>query len=267
MQEETQDETSGTAESDDKNEDRLLSASSATVLRRKLCIFSLSYLVVYIGFFFTRSIKVGNIRLQDILTMINPLILVPYFYSVALVDENHEVASRPPPKHQVLFLLCTIIYVHGDGMHLAANAIHRYDEEIESEDALDVIELYDEELGHYYPYIGLMLLHIIWLVRQSMWPFERKEDLSFCRQHWSVILCGLIHGFSLFINFVEGRFAIPGIIFFVTLLAFLIVRRNRLRHDPIHLFTICFAGAGLLLFVIWGIWQKGFPELTDAGVI
>lgn len=235
-------------------------SSSQTSLIRTLYVFTVAFFVCIIAFFYTRDVKTGIIRLQDILTMLNPLLLIPLFYVIFLVD----VDQLPNARMHIVFLLVATVYIHGDGYHLAANAIHRYEEGLVGEDLQDVVYLYDEELGHYYPYSGLVGLHLLWLYRQSQLPFD--ETFSGCSTT-GLILFGLIHGFVLFITFIEGKFAIPAIIFFALVAAYGVFQRKRLRSDPIFLFTLAYGVTGLILMVVWAIWQGGFPELTEAGVV
>lgn len=241
---------------------RYTKLSARGPLIRNLCIFTIVYFIVIVVFFFTRDVKTGLIRLQDILTMLNPLLLVPLFYVIALID-----ATEPMPcwYSQIVFLILTVIYVHGDGYHLAANAIHRYEEDLLSQNVKDVVYLYDEELGHYYTYAGFMGLHGFWVMRQTQLPFSEPFQGSLGRV--ALTTFGVLHGLVLFITFVEGKFAIPAIIFFAVQVAYCLMRRDRISYDPIFVFTLAYGVTGLLLLIIWAVWQRGFPELTKAGVI
>jgi hypothetical protein len=255
-----------------------LSAAARGPLIRHLCLFAVVYFICIIVFFFTRDIRTGLIRLQDILTMLNPLLLVPLFYVIALIDPNNNTISTttttdqtamsmPPMGWQthLVFLLLTVIYVHGDGYHLAANAIHRYEADLATQTVKDVVYFYDEELGHYYTYTGLMGLHIFWMVRQTQWPFA--EPFPSRSGRVSLTVFGALHGLVLFITFIEGKFGIPALVFFLVQMVWCIRRRDRLPYDPIIVFTLSYAVMGALLLIIWASWQRGFPELTEAGLI
>jgi hypothetical protein len=265
-----------------KEPTRIMSSVSSAArgpLIRHLCLFAVVYFICIIVFFFTRDIRTGLIRLQDILTMLNPLLLVPLFYVIALIDPNNNSStttttdqtamSMPIPpmswKTHLMFLLLIVIYVHGDGYHLAANAIHRYEADFATQTVKDVVYFYDEELGHYYTYTGLMGLHIFWMVRQTQWPFAEPFP---CRSgRVALMVFGVLHGLVLFITFIEGKFGIPALVFFLVQMVWCIRRRDRLPYDPIIVFTLSYAVMGALLLIIWVSWQRGFPELTEAGLI
>jgi hypothetical protein len=127
------------------------------------------------------------------------------------------------------------------------------------------VYFYDEELGHYYTYIGLMGLHIFWMVRQMQLPFA--EPFAGRGGQVALMASGILHGLVLFIAFIEGHFGIPALVFFVLMAVWCMVRRDRLAHDPIVGFTLYYATTGMLLLVVWAVWQGGFPELTAAGII
>ena len=144
-----------------------------------------------------------------------------------------------------------------------------------------------------------MLLHTCWILRQIQFPFvahygtDHTATSSPCVSIRGgfrlLILCALIHGLSLFIMFVEGGFAILGLVFFTLILmgySYLAMIENKtssysnhnnnnsrsssssssssLRRQPIHAYTIIYASFGFVLLIVWGIWHRGrFPEMTD----
>jgi hypothetical protein len=251
-------------------------SAARTPLIRHLCLFAVVYFINIVVFFFTRDIPTGIVRLQDVLTMLNPLMQLPLFYVIALIhldDDDHQKDLRNNGttmgwRSHVIFLLITVVYVHGDGYHLAANAINRYEDDLEASlhpAVQNVVYFYDEELGHYYTYIGLMGLHIFWMVRQMQLPFV--EPFAGRGGQVALMASGILHGLVLFIAFIEGHFGIPALVFFVLMVVWCGVRRDRLAHDPIVVFTLCYAATGMLLLVVWAVWQAGFPELTAAGII
>jgi hypothetical protein len=244
------------------------SAALRTPLIRHLCLFSVVYFINIVVFFFTRDVQTGIVRLQDVLTMLNPLMQLPLFYVIALIhlDDNPRHGTMMGWRSHIIFLLLTVVYVHGDGYHLAANAINRYEDDLASLPAVkDVVYFYDEELGHYYTYVGLMGLHIFWMIRQMQLPFA--EPFAGRGERVALIASGILHGLVLFIAFIEGHFGIPALVFFVLMAVWCLVRRDRLAYDPIVVFTLCYAATGMLLLIVWAVWQRGFPELTAAGII
>ena len=236
-------------------------------LTRYLIALSIVYFVVIIVFFYIGGMPVGNLRLQDVLTMLNPLLLVPLFYRVAwIVDPTTALhAQQPSTMHSIIFLLGVVIYVHGDGMHLAANAINRYRDVIGDGDTKDVVTFYDEELGHYYPYAGLILLHTLCIIRQYHLPF--REPFPGWSSRVGLVLAGFLHGFTLFISFIEGHFGIPGVVYFGTVVAFVVLQKQQLAHNPVYVFSGTYAAMGILLTIIWAVWQKGLPEFSEVGLI
>ena len=55
--------------------------------------------------------------------MLNPLLLLPLVYRIAVVDVRH----MPSYRDHVIFLLTSVLWVHGMGLNLAANAINRFE--------------------------------------------------------------------------------------------------------------------------------------------
>ena len=157
-------------------------------------------------------------------------------------------------------------------------------------DMLNVIEIYDEQLGHWYQYAGLVLLHAIWVYRQHVLPFRSAAADALPTSAGSassppqrppaavaarppptsvsvpVLLAGVLHGVNLMFSFVEGRFAVPGLVVFILFVAVGVWKRHRLRHDPVFLFVAATGVTSTLLMIVYGSWQGGFPEFGDAGL-
>ena len=305
------------------------------LLRFWLCVYSVVFFTCHTGFFFTRNIPLGIIRVQDGLNMLNPIVLVPvYYYIGEWIGDPH---TKPRLHHAMVFLLGVVMYVHGDGMHLAGNAINRYttavnvDQHDYQQHLVDVIDFYDERIGHYYTYIGIMVLQTCWILRQvqvtniATTANDEEEGgkdntnnstTTICtssrRSFLLFVTCSIVHGVSLFVMFVEGRCVVLGWIYYAMILVGYSLyyyyqteaavgttittiqlddetstsseapppaqrqrqrrmngRRRQLQllpilEEPIHCFTMVYTVTGIVLLIGWAIWQRGFPEITDA---
>jgi hypothetical protein len=138
-------------------------------------------------------------------------------------------------------LLGSVVYTQGHGIHLAGNSVN-------NDAGGAVAHLWDERVGHWIWYAGLSVLVAV-LVR-ALPPLQ----LSF----WAVVVAALA-GFTWFDNTVEGAVPYLGIAVAVVLGGY----AWRRRVLPI---ATAYAVA-LLLLIVWGIWQQGFPEFSRLGWI
>ena len=140
-----------------------------------------------------------------------------------------------------------ILYADGHGIHLSANDVGH---EQLSGHAEDVRHFWDERFGHIEWHLGWLVLLVAFCLADRRAARLGRVDA----------LAGLVLGWSLFTNTVEGGdwgltlAAAP--LFVVWALA---------RPRPT---TTAVAGAAVLgsaLIAIWAIWQGGVPQFSDVG--
>jgi hypothetical protein len=145
-----------------------------------------------------------------------------------------------------VFWVATVVYVQGQGVHLAANSIGN------ALGGSEPIELWDEHVGHYLWYAGFWLIVAVLAATLS----ERRP-----RGGVGGHLLALVVGFTHFTNSVEGQTAYAGIG-----VAVLFVLWGLLTREGLGRLLVTAYGASLLLFAAYAVWQGGFPEFSEVGL-
>ena len=145
------------------------------------------------------------------------------------------------------FWFAATTYTLGKGLHLAANSVGNA---LPGEDP-DVVHLWDEKVGHYIWFAGFALLVA---VLAAALGDRRPRGGAF-----AYVLSALV-GFTHFTNSVEGQTAYFGIGTAVVFLLWGLLTRDGMgRHLAVAY------GLSLVLFLVFGVWQGGFPEFTELG--
>jgi hypothetical protein len=158
------------------------------------------------------------------------------------------LAQRPAPSALVVAFVSALAYVHGHGIHMAANAINGADP---TGEAGDRTEFWDERFGHIEWHLGWFGLLLAVCLAESAGRRQRFDPaLS------AVAVAAL--GFTLFTSTVEGQtwplMLVAGALF----AGWAVVARRPLLTRSAASFAFA---AGLV--AVWAIWQGGVPEFTD----
>lgn len=190
---------------------------------------------------------------------------VGVFVVVLLFARAGRLAGRPSEAGGTALLagLAASAFAFGHGAHVAANSIHDFAERSGAGDPLGLLDFWDERVGHYAVESGRILFALGLLASPGERLLSRSPASALL-----VILGGAAYGFTTFASAVEGQ-TVPLVLPFYALLipAIAMIARAGRGGSWIRLF---FGGAttvALLLFLIWGVWQHGFPEFTRAGII
>jgi hypothetical protein len=161
------------------------------------------------------------------------------------------------------FLLLAVLWVEGQGMHLAANAIGHLIQELPGGDADTLTYFLDEVLSHYIWHIGLVGLSALLIYRQWRNPFAgERSGLGF------ETAGGILHGLTYFIIVVEAGTAPLGVPYALLVVIFtLIWGRTKLRQQPILAFFFVTCLVATLLFLGWGLYWGGLPQFSEVGII
>lgn len=210
------------------------------------------------------------LMIADVFDILTPFFMVFMIYRIYLMLLPHiKIDSSFPVKSVavIIFVFGAITFVEGHGMHLSANAIARHLTPSRDLSLFALDYSFDEVMGHIFWDSGILILSLgIILVGFHM----GQKKLSSPKQAW-IILASLIYGFTYFVNAVEGQtvfFTLP-LAAVIPIMVWWTSRRKRIRisRNPIlSLFLLCYTVA-LCLFLIWGIWQRGFPEFSELGWI
>jgi hypothetical protein len=210
------------------------------------------------------------LMIADLFDILTPFVMVFVIYRIYLMLIRHiKIDSRFPVKSVAVIILIfgAITFVEGHGMHLSANAIARHLTEAKDSSLFALDYSFDEILGHIFWDSGIVILSLgLILVGFHIVP----KKLSPSKQAL-IVMGSLIYGFTYFVNAVEGQtvfFTLP-LAIAIPLAMWWIVRRMDIRFSKnpvLSLFFLSYSVA-LGLFLVWGIWHKGFPEFSELGWI
>jgi len=230
-------------------------------LSRNIFIFAILHLVFIMAPAFLSS-QFGAYPLLkngDILDLFTPLVLIPMYW--LLLDFS---AANPLRRNEkILFLVLAALWVEGQGIHLAGNAIGHLVPDGSEGDLASLVHFLDETLSHYMWHLAMVGLAGLLLWRQWQHPFHgERSGLGL------EIGAGVIHGFNVFTASVEAVTTPLLLPFTLLVVVFGLARgRSQLREQPLlAFFLVTFLVAGVL-FLGWGIYWGGFPEFSQVGII
>ncbi len=149
-----------------------------------------------------------------------------------------------------LFWFAAVLYTEGHGVHLAANSVGNT-----LRGHTQPAYLWDEHVGHYLWYAGFYLIVLaLGLTLATRRPTGRIGPGG----HLLALLVGLTN----FTNAVEGQTPYLGL----AAAAGLGFWGLRTRAGLGRLLLTAYAFS-MVLFVVFGVWQRGFPEFTELGWI
>jgi hypothetical protein len=196
--------------------------------------------------------------MQEAVDLFTPIVVIP------LAWWAFDLAGGRTRPLKLVFLLVAIVWVEGQAIHLAANAIGDAvpvgvaRETFYATDPGDLDHWLDEELSHWLwhgAWAGISILLVLAATiagRNSRW--ERASGLA--------ALAGVIHGATFFVVTVEGQTTSLGIAVSLVLLAWCLVLAlvQRSRH-PVVTFFLASSIVTLLGYLGWAAlhdWQ--LPE-------
>jgi len=232
----------------------------------------IAFAALYLG---SVTIKTPVLRpgltLGDFIDVATPFILV-FLYT--LVGRALFVGSRgarpdssgaPDLGPRMLLILGGFALVLGHGMHVAANSIHDAITRARLPDPLGLADWWDERVSHYLIdsskvaiCVGLTLLE-----RRVHAPSEPASKAK--TRGGRITIGAAAYGFIFFAAGVEGQ-TVPLLLpFAVAYLAWALTPARPIR--PVRRFFGVGAAVSILLFAVWGIWHRGFPEFSAVGMI
>ena len=196
--------------------------------------------------------------LQEAADLLTPLVIIPLAWLV--LDLTGGLGRRG----LVAFLLVAALWVEGQGIHLAANAIgdaFPHDTvEVFYRTAPGELDLWlDETLSHWMWHAAWVGLAILTVAAATRGPVLRRDRTSAL-----AVAAGLVHGATFFIVSVEGVTALLGIPVSILILAWcLLAARRGLTRQPVVTFFLVSTVVTLLGYLVWGArnnWE--LPEFT-----
>lgn len=224
-----------------------------------ILVFSILFFVFFIALVFLRVpfIPYPMMSIQDTLDLLTPLVLLPLYFFL------YRLSPKIPFSFPglMLFIVFASLWAAGQGMHLSANSIDNLlgKQGLETGDIYKLTYFYDEILSHYIWHIGIIGLSGILIYRQWRNPINEGKAVL-----WPIILGGVIYGLSYFLIIMEGNTAPVGVTFSVLATLFIIVwARKRISQQPLVVFFLSSYALAMLLFLIWGIVNRGLPPIMD----
>lgn len=170
-------------------------------------------------------------------------VLTPFAVAAATVAVMLALGAPRGPVVAALF--AGVLYVHGHGVHLAANSIH-------NEGAQgNLVYFWDERFSHIEAVLG-------WFGLVAAFCFaERVAPRSVSASPALLALAALVLGWTFFTSTVEGQtwwLELPATVLF----AITALRAPR----PIVCAAAGAFAVGAALIVVWAIWHGGVPEFS-----
>ncbi len=185
--------------------------------------------------------------LQEAADLLTPLVVIPLAWLV------FDLAGGLGRRGLVVFLVLAALWVEGQGIHLAANAIG----DAFPHDAVDVfyrtvpgeLDLWlDEVLSHWMWHVAWVGLAILMLAAATRGPVGPQRRTSV-----TAAVAGLVHGVTFFLVSVEGVTTLLGIPASILILAWCLgAGRRGLLHQPVVTFFLVSTIVTLFGYLVWG---------------
>jgi hypothetical protein len=200
--------------------------------------------------------------LQEAADLLTPLVVIPLAWLV------FDLAGGFGRRGLVAFLVIGALWVEGQGIHLAANAIgdafppggaERF-----YETAPGDLDLWlDETLSHWMWHVAWVALSVLVLAaatRSAVTPTKSPSATA--------AVAGLVHGATFFLVSVEGVTTLLGIPASILILAWcMLAGRRGLARQPVITFFLVATVVTLLGYVGWGALNNWtLPEFSKVGL-
>jgi hypothetical protein len=217
----------------------------------------------------------------DVIEVAGTYVVLALVAWVALPLSRHRpgrAGSFAPSFPHLLLFVASVTYALGRGMHAAGNSIHDMMGREGMQDPWRLAYFWDECAGHVPVDVG----RILFVTGLCLMERERGREggsptdgvsLAGTRGAARLIsIAGAVaYGFIYFATAVEGQTVFLALPFSVALAVWgLLAGRRRTAGGPaapVRVFFTTSALISVLLFLVYGIWQRGFPEFTRAGIL
>ena len=205
----------------------------------------------------------AGVTAGDAIEAVGVFVVLALFARVARAAGGADLPrSGGAPREGVILGIAATAFAFGHGIHVAANSIHDLADRSGLGDPTGLLGFWDENVGHYLVDSARVLFAI------SLTSISWGAGSGAARAGASAIAGGIPFGFTVFASAVEGQ-TVPLVLPFSALYAgWSLLARDRFRRGgAVRAFFTAAAWTSVLFFAIWGVWQRGFPEFTRAGII
>jgi hypothetical protein len=193
----------------------------------------------------------------DVVDIFTPLFMIPLYF-LLFRFENTPFTLR----EALVFMALAGLWAEGQGVHLGANSIGHFLTDAKGSEVETVTHFYDEILGHYLWHLGVIGMSVLLIFRQWRHRLAEQSDLKL------EALGGLIYGFTFVLMTIEAGTVPIGLPYAIIISVFgLTTGRKTIRQQPILAFFVIAHVFALILYAIWGIYWRGFPQFSEVGLL
>jgi hypothetical protein len=179
-------------------------------------------------------------RIATYIDLVTPLAIIGAATWILAAEKLNRVRTA-------LFVVAAVMYVEGRCIHLAANSINNNDPVGE---AAVTAHFWDETFSHALWYSGWMLMTavVVWNGGGVSRAFAARVGIA------------LLYGLTITTNAIEGGTVPMMFVYNVVIFAMMIRTRRGLQLD-----AAIATGSSVLLLIIFGLWQGGYPQFSELG--
>jgi len=205
--------------------------------------------------------------LQEAADLLTPLVVIPLAWLV------FDLAGGFGRRGLAAFLVIAALWVEGQGIHLAANAVgDAFSHDAFPHDAAEAfyqtvpgdLDLWlDETLSHWMWHAAWVALSILVLAAATRGPVVPPARTSV-----TAAVAGLVHGATFFLVSVEGVTTLLGIPASILILAWgVLAARRGFTRQPVVTFFVVTTAVTILGYVGWGALNNWtLPEFSKVGL-
>ncbi|HEX6129273.1 MAG TPA: hypothetical protein VF071_09660 [Candidatus Limnocylindria bacterium] len=221
--------------------------TDATPLHRNVGVIAFAYGAAHLVFivappFLSEPFGASGLRTGDILDFATPLVLIPLGWLLFRV-----AAPQPPSALGIgVFMLLAVVWVQGQAMHLAANAISHL--VVEPGELQHLVDYLDEELSHQLWHGAVIGLAALTMRRAWTVPPQAMAGRTLA----AVLIGAVLFGATFFSMVVEGvtwPFALPAAL--ILLVVGLVATGGRPVSRPVIAFYVVAFSVALGLSATW----------------
>ena len=237
---------------------------------------NLSYLLFAYGFifafFFIMPVFLSDYAQKpltwgDLLDFFTSFAFIPVAYLLYHRLKNLEPEKEQPGKHKkngagALLFIGFILFIDGHGIHLSANSLARYVQNVPGSEIYRAIYLFDEIISHFLWDGGVFLISLAFIVS----AVKTKQSSITNSQSCLLLLGAVLYGFTFTVNGIEGQtvlFTFPAAVLGFSL-SFVLNMREKGKNQVLLFFLLGYF-LSLILFSYWGISHGKFPQFSEIG--
>ena len=245
--------------------------AAPALLEARLGWLGIAFAFLYLGSVYMKipAVRPG-ITAGDLIDIATPVVLILLFARVgralgpALTQRESAERARGPATARMLLLMGGFALVLGHGMHVAANSIHDAIARSGTPDPFGLVNWWDERVSHAaIDGSKLMMCAGLTALEGLRGADARAGGASGAG---GLLTAGALgYGFIYFAAGVEGQ-TVTLLLPFSAIYLLWSLRRGR-PFPPVRRFYTLGALVSVVLFAVWGIWHRGFPEFSAVGLI